>query len=218
MFTVASINIGIPHEVVYAEDRKLRTSLQKKPVKGEIFLGLLGFEGDQVADPVNHGGRDKAVCGYPSNHFPVWEEELSRIISPASFGENLTIEGLTEDQIHIGDVFRIGEAEIQCTQPRQPCHKLTKILGFPKLASRIKTLGYCGYYFRVLKQGWLQAGMEVELIRTDEEKISVRNAHYLMYREKVSDVSIEKLMAHSALSESWKRSFSKRLPTVEPDR
>ena len=211
MFLIVSINIGIPREVTYAEDRKLKTSLQRRPVKEKIFLDLMGFEGDQVADPVNHGGRDKAICGYPVNHYSIWEEELSRSMPPASFGENLTIEGLTEEQIHIGDIFRIGEAEVQCTQPRQPCHKLIKIFGFPKLASRIQTLGYCGYYFRVLKQGWLQTGMAVELIHSDKEKISVMDAHYLMYRDKTKYQAIEKLMAHPALSETWKNSFGKRL-------
>ncbi len=211
MFSIVSINIGIPREVTYAEGRKFKTSLHKNPVKEKIFLNLMGFEGDQVADPVNHGGRDKAVCGYPANHYSIWEEELSRDMPPASFGENLTIEGLTENQIHIGDIFRIGEAEVQCTQPRQPCHKLTKIFGFPKLASRIQVLGYCGYYFRVLKQGWLQAGMTVEQIHSDKEKISVMDAHYLMYRDKTKYEAIEKLVAHPMLSESWKNSFTKRL-------
>lgn len=211
MFSIASINLGKPREVTYAEDRKLRTSLKRTPVQGKIFLDLLGFEGDQVADPVNHGGPDKAVCGYPTNHYSVWAGELSRDMPPASFGENLTIEGLTEDEVHIGDIFRIGEAEVQCTQPRQPCHKLTKIIGYPKLASRIRDSGYCGYYFRVLKQGWLQAGMAIERIHSDKEKISVRDAHFLMYRDKTKYEAIEHLMNHPALSESWKNSFGKRL-------
>jgi len=211
MFLITSINIGTPREVTYAEDRKLKTSLQRKQVKDKVFLDLLGFEGDQVADPINHGGRDKAVCGYLANHYSVWEGELSRNMPPGSFGENLTIEGLVEDQIHIGDIFRIDEAEVQCTQPRQPCHKLTKLFGFPKLASRIQELGYCGYYFRVLKQGWLNKGMSLERIHSDEENISVLDAHYLMYRDKNKYEAIEKLMAHPALSESWKNSFGKRL-------
>ncbi len=211
MLSITSINIGTPREVTYKKGHKLKTSLLRDPFKGKIFLDLMGFDGDQVADPVDHGGRDKAVCGYPANHYPIWEKELSRNMPPASFGENLTIEGLTEDQIHIGDIFRIGEVEVQCTQPRQPCHKLTKIFGLPKLASRIQELGYCGYYFRVLKQGWLQVGMAVERIHSDNKKISVRDAHYLMYRDKTKYEAIEKLMAHPALSESWKHSFGKRL-------
>jgi len=211
MLSISSINIGTPRDVTYAEGHKIKTSLKRSPVTEKVFLDLLGFEGDQVADPINHGGRDKAVCGYPANHYSFWEEELSREMSSASFGENLTIEGLTEDHIHIGDIFRIGDAELQCTQPRQPCHKLTKIFGFPKLASRIQSLGYCGYYFRVLKQGWLQTGMSIERIHSDEEKISVRDAHYLMYRDKTKYEAIEELMAHPALSESWKEAFGKRL-------
>ncbi len=211
MFLINSINIGTPSEVTYADDRKITTSLKRKPVTGKVFLDLLGFEGDQVADPINHGGPDKAVCGYPADHYSDWQTELSRNMLPASFGENLTIEGLTEDQIHIGDIFSIGEAQLQCSQPRQPCHKLTKIFGYPKLASRIQTLGYCGFYFRVLKQGWLQAGMELERVHSDEEKISVRAAHYLMYRDKSQYEAMERLMNHPALSESWKQSFGKRL-------
>ena len=211
MFVINSINIGTPREVTYAEGRKIKTSLKRNPVKEKVFLDLMGFEGDQVADPVNHGGRDKAVCGYPANHYSIWEEELSRSMPSASFGENLTIEGLTEDQIHIGDIFRIGDAELQCTQPRQPCHKLTKIFEYPKLASRIQALSYCGYYFRVLKQGWLQTGMAIERIHSDKEKISVKAAHYLMYRDKTKYEAIEELMAHPSLSESWKESFGKRL-------
>ncbi len=197
--------------MIYAENRKLKTSFKRKPVEEKIFLDLMGFDGDQVADPVNHGGRDKAVCGYPADHYSIWKEKLARDMPPASFGENLTIERLTEDQIHIGDIFKIGEAEVQCTQPRQPCHKLTKLLGFPKLASRIQVTGYCGYYFRVLKQGWLQAGMAVEPIHSDKENISVRDAHHLMYRDKTNYEAIEQLMAHPALSESWRHSFGKRL-------
>jgi len=211
MFSIVSINIGTPQEVPYADDRKLKTSLRRKPVRGKVFLDLLGFEGDQVADPVNHGGYDKAVCGYPADHYPFWGKELSREMGAASFGENLTLQGLTEDQIHIGDVFRIGEAEVQCSQPRQPCHKLIKILAYPKLASRIQVLGYCGYYFRVLKQGWVQEGMAVERIHTDEARISVLDAHHLMYRDKTKFEALEKLISHPALSESWKSSLGKRL-------
>jgi MOSC domain-containing protein YiiM len=211
MFPIVSLNIGTPRTITYAEDRKLKTSMMRSPVKEKVFLDLMGFEGDQIADPVNHGGPDKAVCGYPVNHYGFWEEELSRNMPPASFGENLTIEGLTEDQIHIGDIFKIGEAEVQCTQPRQPCHKLTKIFQFSKMASRLQGLGYCGYYFRVLKQGWLQTGMVMERIHTDEEKISVLDAHFLMYRDKTRYEEIEKLIAHPAVSESWKSSFRKRL-------
>lgn len=211
MFLIGSINIGTPRQVIYAGDRKLKTSLQRNPVKDKVFLDFLGFEGDQVADPINHGGPDKAVCGYPANHYSVWEKELSREMFPASFGENLTIEGLVEDQIHIGDIFRIGESEVQCSQPRQPCHKLTKIFGYPKLASRIQELGYCGYYFRVLKQGWIKKGMTLERIHSDVKNISVLDAHNLMYRDKTNYEAIEKLINHPALSESWKNSLGQRL-------
>lgn len=211
MFSIVSINIGTPREVRYADGRKLKTSLRRNPVREKVFLDLLGFEGDQVADPVNHGGYDKAVCGYPADHYSFWGKELSREMGAASFGENLTLQGLTEDQIHIGDVFRIGEAEVQCSQPRQPCHKLIKILAYPILASRIQALGYCGYYFRVLKQGWVQAGMAAEPIHTDEAHISVRDAHHLMCRDKTNYEALEKLIDHSALSESWKSLLAMRL-------
>ncbi len=211
MFSIVSLNIGTPREVRYADGRKLRTSLQRSPVEEKVFLDLLGFEGDQVTDPMDHGGRDKAVCGYPADHYSFWVGELSRDLASASFGENLTIQGLTEDRIYIGDCFRIGEAEIQCSQPRQPCHKLTKLMGYPKLAARIQELGYCGYYFRVLKQGWIQAGMALERIHTDQTGIAVVDAHHLMYRDKNNFEAIEKLLEHPALSKSWKSALGKRL-------
>jgi len=211
MFSIVSLNIGTPREVHFAEGRKLKTSLQRTPVEKKVFLDLLGFEGDQVADPINHGDRDKAVCGYPADHYSFWAGELSRDLASPSFGENLTIQGLTEDRIHIGDRFRIGEAEIQCSQPRQPCHKLIKVMGYPKLAARVQELGYCGYYFRVLKQGWIQAGMPVERIHIDEAGIAVVDAHHLMYRDKNNFEAIEKLLEHPALSESWKSTLGKRL-------
>lgn len=211
MFSIVSFNLGTPREVLYGNNRKMTTTLQRSPATGKVFLDFLGFEGDRVSDPVNHGGRDKAVCGYPEDHYTFWERELSREMVPPAFGENLTIQGLTEDQIHIGDIFSMGEAQIQCTQPRQPCHKLTKILEYPRLASRIQSLGYCGYYFRVLKQGWVQRGMELKCIHMDDARISVLRAHHLMYRDKDHFDEIEQLQAHSLLSESWKNILTKRL-------
>ena len=211
MIKIISLNTGRPQQLTYGDGKRLRTTLRRTPASDRIFLDYLGFEGDQVADPVNHGGPDKAVCGYPADHYPFWQKELGRTLPPSAFGENLTLNGLTEDDIHIGDIFQFGEAEIQFSQPRQPCHKLTKIFEYPKLASRIQSLGYCGYYFRVLKQGWIQGGITGKRIHEDSAGISVLDAHHLMYRDKNSFDAIEQLIRHPALSDAWKNSLRKRL-------
>ncbi|NIQ04020.1 MAG: MOSC domain-containing protein [Nitrospinaceae bacterium] len=211
MISLVSVNVGAPREVSLENGRKLLTAFLREPVDRKIFLDYTGLEGDQVADPVNHGGRDKAVCAYPSDHFPYWEGALSRQMEPGAFGENLTLQGLTEDRVHVGDIFRVGEAEIQCSQPRQPCHKITKIYGFPKMAGKIQEQGYSGFYFRVLKQGWMQAGMEIHPVQSDPAGISIDDINRLMYRDKNNVEEIERLLAHPALSQSFAQFFQKRL-------
>lgn len=107
---LVSLNIARPDKINLNGSRKLFTGILKKPVPGKIFLDTLGFRGDGVGDPVHHGGEDKAVCVYCVDHFSFWEGELDRKLKPGAFGENLSVTGLPETQVHIGDIFRVGEA------------------------------------------------------------------------------------------------------------
>lgn len=191
--------------------RKIRSAIFKKPVKGKIFLDYLGFEGDSVADPIHHGGQDKAVCVYPFAHFPFWESELSTQLLPGAFGENLTDDGLTEKEVCIGDIFRIGEAEVQCSQPRQPCHKLVKIFDCPAMARKIQETGFSGYYMRVIKRGWMEPGLAVKRVHGDSARVSVEEANALMYRDKNNYEKTLEILQIDSLSSSWREIFEKRL-------
>lgn len=211
MPTIQSINIAIPGNVVFPNNRKIFSGIQKKPVEGKIFLDKLGFRGDGVADNRFHGGGDKAVCVYCVDHFPFWEKELNRELNYGAFGENLSVTGATETKVHIGDIFKIGEAEVQCTQPRQPCHKLNKIFDFQGMACRVQTMGFSGYYLRVLKPGWVEANSGITRLQDGANKVSVETANYLMHKNKKDWDGIREILSLEALSDEWRETFQKRL-------
>lgn len=192
-------------------DKNFRSAIQKKPVTGKTYLDFLGFEGDQVADLRHHGGRDKAVCVYSEDHFPFWGKELSRSLSPGVFGENLTLKNVNEHEVRIGDIFKVGEAEVQCSQPRQPCHKLNKVFNYQKMACRVQTTGYSGFYMRVIKPGWLQSGDLFELLKPDPHRISVDDANRLMHEDKKNSSKLKKILSLEALSQEWRDIYEKRL-------
>lgn len=218
MEILKSINIGKPENVVVSGNRKMFSGIHKKPFQGKIFLDNLGFRGDGVADPNHHGGRDKAVCVYCMDHFSYWEKELNRELHPGAFGENMSVTGWTEKTVHIGDVFQIGEAQVQCTQPRQPCHKLNKVFDFQAMACRVQSTGFSGWYFRVIQPGWVESGVEITRVQEDPNRISVDKANDLMHKNKKHWQGIREILAVEALSDSWRETFNKRLVKGIPAR
>ena len=113
------------------------------------------FDGDRQADRVNHGGLEKAVCVYPFDHYPYWSRQLGGDLRPGAFSENLTVSGAIETEVCVGDVFRIGEASVQVSQPRMPCAKLAGKNGAKMLPKLMVNVGYTGFYMRVLSEGLL---------------------------------------------------------------
>ena len=217
MASIRSINIAIPAKVTVSGNKKMFSGILKKPVKEKIFLDTLGFRGDGVADDRFHGGGDKAVCAYCVDHYPFWKKELDREMHFGAFGENLSVTEWAETKVHIGDTFRIGEAEVQCTQPRQPCHKLNKVFDFQAMACRVQTTGFSGYYLRVLKPGWVEPGTEMVLLNQDPARISVHRANDLMHNNKKDWEGIREILSVQALSDSWQATFQKRLKTGSPE-
>ncbi len=128
-FQLLSINIGLPKEVTYG-GKVIHTGINKKQVKEPVYLSFVKFNGDGQADLVHHGGVDKAVCVYTSDHYPYWEKELNQNLVYGAFGENITVNGMREEDVCIGDTFELGQAIVQVTQPRQPCFKLAKNIIF----------------------------------------------------------------------------------------
>lgn len=210
---IISINIAIPARVsLDGGPKKVRSGYFKTPVSQPVLLDYLGFEGDGVGDTRIHGGEDKAVCAYSADHFPYWTDKLQRKILPGSFGENLSLLGMLETEINIGDIFEMGAAQVQVSQPRQPCHKLNKVFKDQSMACSIKTTGFSGYYFRVLKSGLVEPDALVKRIHKGTFSIEKTNA---LLRKGGSNIEqMQELISLSALSEDWRGMIEKRLKKI----
>ncbi|MGV7222095.1 MAG: MOSC domain-containing protein [Nitrospinales bacterium] len=211
MKKILSINVGLPAQVILSGKGETRTAINKKPVKGKVFLDSKGLAGDGVADSVRHGGWDQAICAYSSDHFSFWENEIPKEFTPGSFGENFTFEGLTEKDISIGDIIQVGEAELQCSQPRQPCYKLVKLMKYPSMSKRIHETGFSGFYLRVIKTGYVEAGSEAKIIHKDPSGFTVDRVNKLMYLDKNNNEKMRELVQVGTLSSVWRDLFLKRL-------
>lgn len=212
MVTLVSLNIALPELINLGNgSKKHRTGIFKKPVKEKVYLDELGFQGDGVGDPRVHGGIDLAVCGYFTDHFSFWEVELDRKMEPGAFGENLSLAGINETQINVGDLFSLGEAEIEVSQPRQPCHKLNKVFKFQGMACKVQTTGFTGCYFRVKKRGWVKPDSLMNKIKDGEGKISIEMVNVLMFKDKKNLDLLNKVSKLEALSPEWREKFQKRI-------
>ena len=173
---VISINVGLPREVEW-RDEIVRTSIFKTPVSGRVRVDRLNIEGDRQSDLTVHGGINKAVYVYPSEHYEFWRNELPDFELPwGAFGENLTTTGLSEDDVHLGDRYGIGSAEFVVTQPRMPCFKLTIRFGRADMIKRFYRSGRSGFYFAVAKEGEIGAGDAISLLSRDPDAITIAEA------------------------------------------
>jgi MOSC domain-containing protein YiiM len=212
---VVSLNVAVPRTVVW-KGHEVRTGIFKEPVKGPVMMRRLNLDGDRQADLTVHGGPDKAVYAYPCEHYPVWKDELPGMVLPwGMFGENLTTEGLSEQEIHIGDKFRIGEAIVRVTQPRTPCYKLALKFQRDDMLKRMLTNGRSGFYFSVVEQGVVQAGDAIERIHEDPEGISVAELNAL-YRDGGKDANLLRRAANlEALPKNWRDYLREELKSLE---
>lgn len=162
---IVSVNVGQPREVTDAAGNRVLTSIYKSPVSGVVRVRELNVEGDRQSDLVKHGGPLRAVYMYPSEHYPYWRTELPATDLPwGAFGENLTIEGLVEDDVRIGDRLRVGSSELVVTRPRKPCYKLGIRLRQSDIVMRFRASGRSGFYLRVAREGELRAGDAITLV------------------------------------------------------
>lgn len=206
---VVSLNVGRPREVPW-DGGTVLTSIFKEPVGTRLKVSKLNIEGDEQSDLSVHGGPDKAVYAYPSEHYPPWREELTGTeLDWAAFGENLTTEGLTEG-VGIGDRFRIGSAEFIVTQPRMPCFKLGIRLGRADVLRRMLKSGRTGFYFSVAVEGEVGAGDEIELIGKSEDGLTVADVVALFASGAKDKEILRRAMRSAALPRSWKDYFGER--------
>jgi MOSC domain-containing protein YiiM len=206
---IISLNVGLPSAQRY-EGRKVITGGTKKPVPRAV-LRFENFDGDRQADRVNHGGFEKAVCVYPFDHYPYWSRQLGRDLKPGAFSENLTVLGAIETEVCVGDVFQIGEATVQISQPRMPCNKLAGKNGSQMLPKLIANVGYTGFYMRVLSEGLVTAGDSFDLVRAHPERITIADVNSIIYGKSYDAALIKRLAQLPEFSEVGRTLFAQRL-------
>ncbi len=206
-----SINVGQPRDIE-SRGEVVRTSIFKEPVFGRVRVRRLNIDGDQQSDLTVHGGADKAVYVYPSEHYPFWREELQRTDLPwGAFGENFTTTGLDETNVHIGDRLRLGSAEFVVTQPRMPCYKLGIRFGRPDILKRFLQSERTGFYLAVTLEGDVEAGDAVAVLERDPEAISVRDVVSL-YSSGGDDRELLRRVSNlGSLPQHWRDYFGRRL-------
>jgi MOSC domain-containing protein YiiM len=213
--SLLSINVGLPREVGY-QGKTVTTSIFKSPVSGRVRVTALNVEGDRQSDLSVHGGVDKAVYIYPSEHYEFWRNELpGTTLSWGAFGENLTTLGLDESTMHIGDTLRIGTAEFSISQPRMPCFKLGIRFGRPDILKRFLQSGRTGFYLRVQREGDIEAGDPITVLSRDEQAITVSDIVGLYTAHKSNQDLLRRVTELPALPEDWRDFFRKQLPDKE---
>ena len=207
---VLALNAGQAEDRRYP-DQVERTAIGKRSLTGPVRFTRLGLVGDQQVDLDHHGGPDRALCAYVADHHPGWVGALGATPTPGLFGENLTVQGVDETQVHLGDRFRIGSAVIEITTPRIPCMTLTRRLGYAEAIPFIRALGWCGWYNRVVEEGVAEAGDELELVHSDPAGVSIRELYGLNSEKSAPRAALERALAVTALPAEWRQKFEKRI-------
>ncbi|HKS11237.1 MAG TPA: MOSC domain-containing protein [Pyrinomonadaceae bacterium] len=211
---IISVNVGLPR-LVLRDGEPVSTGIFKEPVNGRVKVQTLNLDGDRQSDLSVHGGPQKAVYVYPSEHYEFWKRELPEMDLPwGMFGENLTTTGLFETEVNIGDKFRIGTAEVMVTQPRMPCYKLGIRFGRADIIKRFLISERSGFYLSVLKEGELGAGDEFQLLEKNASGVRVVDVTRLYSSERENVALLRRAIATEALPESWRTYFRKHLESV----
>jgi MOSC domain-containing protein YiiM len=213
---LVSVNVSLP-KLAEFEGRAVSTSIFKEPVSGRVLVRRLSLEGDWQADLRSHGGLNKAVYAYPLEHYAWWSRELGRDdLRPGQFGENLTVEGLTEGAARLGDVLRVGGALLQVTQPRYPCFKLGIKMGDPRFPRRFLASGRTGFYLRVLEEGEVAAGDTVELAE-QSDALTVWGLWHLVLVDKGNVEGARQALRCQTLAPEWREPLEERLSQEDAD-
>ncbi len=210
------------------------SGIDKRPVDRALALGPEGFEGDEQADRRVHGGPEKAVHHYAFEHYTAWRRDLAQPLpgvshprtpvgylhkkelralleKPGAFGENISTEGMTEDGVAVGDIFRLGSALVQVSQGRQPCWKLSRRFGVADMARRVQDSGRTGWYYRVLEPGLVAPGDHIALVDRMAPDWTLRRLWRALYVERLNRAELEGIAALDLLAEGWRRYAVRRL-------
>src|SRR5436853_203605 len=208
---IISISVSRPRLVMW-KGEPVSTGIFKEMIEGRVMLRTLNLDGDRQADLTVHGGPSKAVYAYPSEHYEFWKTELPEMQLPwGMFGENFTTAGLLESEVNIGDLFRIGEAEVMVTQPRMPCYKLGIKFGRTDILRRFLASGRTGFYFSVIREGEVAAGDAIVPLGQDKHDVKVADITRLYARDRDDLEMMRRAIEVEALPDGWRDYFRQRL-------
>ena len=214
MIEVVAVNVGVPRLLGRRQGTNVYSGIAKQPVPAGtvVWLSLVNLAGDGQADLSVHGGPDKAVYSYPSDHLPGWEADLGEELGTAPFGENLSTRGVLESDVCIGDRWRWDHAVLEICQPRWPCFKLALYHGRGDIQTLMRTSGRTGWYLRVIEPGEVTVGTPIELIHRDPARLSVHDAHLAMADRSLENRDlVERLAHHARLAAGWRDPLDQRL-------
>ncbi|MFJ7929558.1 MOSC domain-containing protein [Peribacillus sp. NPDC096448] len=206
---IITLAVGKPKE--YDWNNKKEVSAIGKSFVHVVELKKSGLVGDDVANHKFHGGIDRAVCLYPFEHYSYWEKIFQKKLAPPAFGENITATGMLEEQVCIGDIFKIGDTILQVTQGRVPCATISKYNQEKHFLKKVVETTLTGYFFRVLVEGSMNCDSEINLVEKDSKEISVSFATQILFHRQQDKTSIEKILTVDALAEDWRNRFLKLL-------
>ena len=218
MVEVVAVYVGTP-KLLLDGPQRVYSAIAKEPVPlgTALWLSTGNLAGDTQADLSVHGGSDKAVYAYPSEHLAPWTAELGEALGPAAFGENLSTRGVVEAGVRIGDVWKWDDALLQVSQPRWPCFKLALHRRCRDVQQRMRASGRTGWYLRVLEPGEVVVGSEIEVVQRDPVELTVEDAHLAMADRHVGDrARAEAIAHHAALADQWRGPLHERLERTAP--
>lgn len=211
---ISHLLIGRPTNHAPAGESPWITAIFRQPVTTAVILTRLGFQGDEVGNHQHHGGPDKAALCYAISHYHLWREEHILDGAPGGFGENLSIAGLDESTVCIGDTYRIGEAEVQVSQPRGPCSTLARRWNLPTIVKIVRENHRSGWYLRVLREGRIAPGDPIELLSRPNPTWTISRASEVNYNSNRTQSDLQELISLPELSAAWKQDLSKKLRTA----
>ena len=209
-----SVNVGLPRDIAWRGET-VRTAIWKEPVQGRRMVRRLNIDGDKQGDLAGHGGEYRAVFVYQMESYHYWERQLGRNdFVFGQFGENFTVDGLSDEEVCIGDQYRIGGALFEVTQPRVTCYRVGIRMNEPQMAALLVSHKKPGFYFRVLQEGEVEEGSEIIKIADGQERMTVAEIDEMLYLGRHSREQLERALHIPALSPGWKTSFQALLKQI----
>jgi MOSC domain-containing protein YiiM len=209
----ATLFLGTVETISYFE-----SAINKQEMASPSYLSTLGLEGDECADQRNHGGVDRALHHFPEEHYAAWKKiygPCARDWIAPGMGENISTLGITEETVHIGDRFQLGEAVIEVSQPRSPCYKLNHRFGVEDISLAMQNNGKCGWLYRVIQPGNVAPDSELRFIERDDNSLSIRKANEIFFGDPLNKSRLECLAENKKLAASWRKKVVQRLENSE---